>query len=73
MKVDWFERGRDAMTEGSPCLITDARISNRDRQAWYAGWNHQARLNSARSIPPGDRTAAVKGIQQILNSLQQLP
>jgi len=73
MKVNWFDRGRDAMTEGHPCVITDARISSADRQAWYAGWHHQARLNSAKSIPPGDRSEAITGLQSILESLKQLP
>lgn len=73
MKVNWFDRGRDAMTEGRPCVITDARISGLDRQAWYAGWHHQARLNSSKNIPPGDRTDAIAGLQRILESLKQLP
>lgn len=73
MKVNWFDRGRDAMTEGRPCRITDARISNPDRQSWYAGWHHQARLNSAKNIPPGDRTAAIAGLQEILNILAEQP
>jgi len=73
MKVNWFDRGRDAMTEGRPCLITDARISGPDRQAWYAGWHHQARLNSSKSIPAGDRAEAIEGVRGILNTLKQLP
>jgi hypothetical protein len=73
MKVNWFDRGRDAMTEGRPCLIRDARISNQDRQAWYAGWNHQARLNTAKTIPPGDRADAIAGLQQILDQLNSQP
>ena len=73
MKVNCFDRGRDALTEGRPCLITDARISSPDRQAWYAGWHHQARLNSAKNIPTGDRSEAVAGVQEILNTLKNHP
>lgn len=69
MKTNWFDRGRDAMTEGRPCLITDARISGADRQNWYAGWSHQSRLNHSKLIPQAERDAAIKGIQEILNSL----
>lgn len=71
MTVNWFDRGRDAMTEGRPRIIRDARISSSDRQAWYAGWQHQARLNSARSIPAADRAKAVAGLQEILETLKQ--
>lgn len=71
MKVNWFERGRDAMTEGRPCIITDARISGPDRQSWYGGWHHQARLNTAKNIPPSDRTDAIAGLQEILNILAE--
>ena len=73
MKVNWFDRGRDAMTEGRPCRITDARISGSDRQFWYAGWHHQARLNSAKSIPPADRSEAIAGLSEILQALKNLP
>ena len=73
MKINWFGRGRDAMTEGRPCIITDARISGSDRQSWCAGWHHQARLNTAKNIHPGDRTDAIAGLQKILESLKKLP
>lgn len=72
-KVDWFSRGRDAFTEGRPCLIQDARISGKDRSAWYAGWNHQARLNTAKNIPAEARAEAVDGITEILNTLRSTP
>ena len=71
MKVDWFSRGRDAMTEGRSCLITDARISGPDRQAWYDGFAHQARLNNSKSISETDRSEAIAGIQQILDTLKK--
>jgi hypothetical protein len=70
MKVNWFDRGRDAMTEGRPRIIRDARISSSDRQAWYAGWQHQASLNSAKSIPAADRAEAVAALQEILETLK---
>lgn len=73
MKVNWFDRGRDSMTEGRPCRNTDARISGPDRQSWYAGWHHQARINSSKNIPPGDRADAIAGLQEILNTLKKLP
>jgi hypothetical protein len=70
MKVDWFSRGRDAMTEGRPCHINDARISNASRQDWYSGWNHQARLNNAKHITPEARAEAIAGLQDILDTLK---
>ena len=72
-KVDWFSRGRDAFTEGRPCFIQDARITSKDRTAWYAGWNHQSRLNNARNIPAKDRAEAVAGLAEILNTLRSTP
>ena len=48
-KVDWFQRGRDAFTEGKPCQITDARINGQDRQAWHDGYDHQQALNNPMS------------------------
>lgn len=71
MKVDWFSRGRDAMTEGRPCFIDDARISGPDRQAWYDGFNHQAWLNTRKSIPETDKTEAIAALQEILDTLKQ--
>ena len=69
MKLNWFDRGRDAMTEGRPCIMTDARISGSDRQAWYDGWNHQARLNSP-DANPDDRAAAIAALSQILSLIK---
>ena len=69
MKVVWFDRGRDAMTEGRPCIITDARISGSDRQAWYDGWNHQARLN-APATDPDARNEAIAALSQILTQIK---
>lgn len=66
MKVNWFDRGRAAMTEGRPCIITDARIFGSDRQDWYDGWNHQARLNSPDSNTE-DRDSAIASISQIIS------
>lgn len=70
MKVDWFSRGRDAMTEGKTCFIDDARISGADRQAWYDGYNHQARINAQKYIDLKDKTEAIAGLQEILEMLK---
>lgn len=72
-KVDWFSRGRDAMTEGRPCFINDARISGQSRQSWYAGWNHQARLNNSKNSTAAEIDEALAAIQQIIESLKSLP
>ena len=69
MKVDWFSRGRDAFTEGKPCFIQDARISGADRSAWYAGWNHQSKINGLAQMPADDRAELAAGIGEILTSL----
>ena len=54
-KVDWFQRGRDAFTEGQPAHITDARINGRDRQAWHDGYQHQQSLNNPMSDADRDK------------------
>lgn len=73
MKVDWFSRGREAFTEGRPCFIRDARISSRERAAWYAGWKHQAALNNFPNLSEADRTDLAQSIGQILESIRSLP
>lgn len=71
-KVDWFSRGRDAFTEGRPCFFADARVSGADRSAWYAGWNHQARINNACKISDEDRTELVAELQKIRDHLAEI-
>jgi len=71
-KVEWFQRGRDAMTEGRPCFCQDARISGADRQAWYEGWKHQARLNGSKALQE-EVDKAIQGIGDILTTLRQTP
>lgn len=73
MKVDWFQRGRDAFTEGRPRFIKDARISGKDRAAWYAGWNHQANTNNLASIPEEERAEAASAVGDILKALRSKP
>lgn len=70
MKIDWFSRGRDALTEGHPNIITDARISGADRQKWHEGWLHQAYLNGPKNIDPIARAEALATISEILKELQ---
>ena len=48
-KVDWFERGRDAFTEGRPGFCDDGRISGQDRADWHRGYRHQQALNSTQA------------------------
>jgi len=69
-KVLWFDRGRDAFTEGKPCVITDARITGKDRQDWFDGWRHQKNLN-AKEAPESERKktiAALRSIREALDS-----
>jgi hypothetical protein len=73
MKVDWFQRGRDAFTAGHPRFIKDARISGKDRAAWYAGWNHQSQKNTAGEIPQETRQALSNCISETLNLLRSQP
>ena len=68
--IDWFSRGRDAFSEGKPCFFDDARLRGDQRQAWYAGWNHQARLNNRSKSTAQDRKSAIEEIQKIRESLR---
>ncbi len=70
MKIDWFSRGRDALTEGRPNIITDARISGADRQAFHEGWLHQSRLNGQKNIDPIARAEAISTLSEILKELK---
>lgn len=73
MKVDWFQRGRDAFTEGRPRFIKDARISGKDRAAWYAGWNHQANTNNLAKLAPEERAELATAFGEILSAIRSLP
>lgn len=68
--VDWFSRGRDAYSDGKPCTISDARLRNDQRQAWYAGWNHQARQNNRLQISDEERTELLADIKEIADSIR---
>ena len=68
MRVDWFDRGRDAFTQGKECFISDARISGACRERWYQGWRHQRNLNTTPASEE-DRADAIAGVQDIKNSL----
>lgn len=70
MKVDWFSRGQDAFTEGRPCFIKDARISAADRSAWYAGWNHQSRINGLAAMSDKDRSELSSAIGEMLSAVR---
>ena len=72
-KVDWFQRGKASFTAGSPCFIKDARLSNKDRAAWYAGWNHQSQMNGFANLTPGARTDLAESIGAILQGIRGLP
>ena len=72
-KVDWFSRGRDAFTEGRPCFIRDGRISGNDRSAWYAGWNHQSRINGLANLPAEERANLAAAFADILTAIRSLP
>jgi len=67
-KVDHFQRGRDAFTEGTKCFCQDARISGADRNAWYEGWKHQQRLNGSPALQ-AEVSEAIAGISEIIKSL----
>ena len=67
--VDWFSRGRDAFTEGKRCFFDDARVRGDQRQAWYDGWNHQARLNNRAKMSDADRAEVIAELQKIRDSL----
>ena len=71
-KLAWFDRGRDAFTEGRPCFIADGRASGKDRQDWYDGWKHQQNLNT----PPASeeaRAATIAELESIKNEIISLP
>lgn len=72
-KVDWYSRGRDAFTEGRPCFIKDARISAADRTSWYAGWNHQSRVNGLAKMSEQDRAALSDAFGEILAAVRSQP
>jgi len=73
MKIDWFQRGKDAFTEGRPCFIRDSRISSKDRSAWYAGWNHQSRTNYLANLPSEERENLAAAFGQILEAVRSQP
>ena len=72
-KVNWFDRGRDARSEGKPCIITDARISGVDRQNFYDGWHHQARLNAKLQLTDEQKAEIEAGFAAIRSALGTLP
>ncbi|BCU76017.1 hypothetical protein [Luteolibacter sp. LG18] len=69
-KVLWFDRGRDAFTEGKPCHFDDARVSGHDRQEWYRGWRHQQHLN-AKPRPDHEREDTRAALREIRESLDR--
>lgn len=71
--IDWFSRGRTAFAEGRDCFFDDARVRGDQRQAWYDGWNHQARLNNISKLSESDRAEAVANLQNIRESLNAAP
>ena len=66
--INWFNRGRDAFTEGQPCFFNDARITGASRQAWYDGWKHQRNLNTSPAAR-ADLDQAIASIGEIIKSL----
>lgn len=72
-KVDWFERGKQAFSAGLPRFIKDSRLSNKDRAAWYAGWNSQSQTNGIANLAPDARTDLADGIADILKCIREIP
>ena len=69
MKTDWFNKGRNAYTDGKPMFCQDARISGCDRNAWYAGWKHQQNLNTQPAAAAA-QAEAIASIGQILTTVR---
>jgi len=69
--VDWFSRGRDAYTEGKRCFFDDARVRGDQRQSWYDGWHHQARLNNSSKISDEDRAEVIAELQKIRDAIRE--
>lgn len=61
--IDWFSRGRDAFAEGRPCRIDDLRLTRRNIQEWYAGWNHQAAMNGRKNLMQADVDDVVRQLE----------
>lgn len=72
-KVDWFERGKQAFSAGLPRFIKDSRLSNKDRAAWYAGWNAQSQTNGIANLAPDARTDLADAVGSILAEIRTLP
>jgi len=70
MKVNWFDRGRDAFTEGHPRFIEDARISGKDRASWHEGWNYQSLLNNRQKVSAETREALAQCITETLKIIR---
>lgn len=47
----WFHRGREARSLGELRILNDGRISSKNRQEFYHGWDHEDRMRSQNHTP----------------------